>query len=59
MTALAHQLQSIDLCTCGHFTDIGLSALTLGCGQLQSINFSGLSSVTIIGISALTNGCSQ
>jgi hypothetical protein len=52
-------LQSIDVSKCWDITDIGLSALGLGCGQLQTINLSDCRSITDIGLSALGHGCGQ
>ena len=40
-------------------TDVGVSALSTGCGKLQSINLWGCDKVTDAGISALRAGCGQ
>ena len=39
-------LQSTNLSYCGNLTDIGVSALSAGCGQLRSINLTGCGKVT-------------
>ena len=40
-------------------TDIGISALSAGCGQLRCINLTGCGKMTDICISALSAGCGQ
>ena len=39
--------------------DVGISALSAGCGQLQSIDLGGCDKVTDAGTSALGAGCGQ
>jgi Leucine Rich repeat len=49
----------LDLGGCLNITDIGVSALSHGCGQLQRISLYGCKKITDVGVLAVSHGCGQ